>query len=234
MGNGIIPSYRKPLETQKLLMLADSGFLNRYLIVPGSGGEWDFYDEDLAGTNVSLVRGFLDHLVAHAWGAGRNIWDAYDPQAKERLVLWGRQVFNPLMQQTTIEAESIKRLHTYSHIISLLYAWSEQERFVHLSHVEAAIYAVSVSKAFVERLIGHADVEIPKFKRYEIGLEQRVLLKVQKEPGVSIRKIAMDLRKSGSYRDITQTVRSLANLGALRIKKKGKSESLYPGEEESA
>lgn len=209
-----------------------SGFLNRYLIIPGSHSTWDFYDEDMAGVDVNIAKGNLDHLVAHTFGAGRNVWMAYEPDAKERLIEWGRQLFNPLMQLSTLEAESLKRLHTYSHIIALLYAWSAQVPRVTLPHVEAAIAVIAISKAFVEQMIGHSEVEIPKFKQYEMGLEQRIIAKVEREPGVTIRKCCQDLRASGSCQDIIRTARSLATSGAIRLVRKGRSELLYPAEKE--
>jgi hypothetical protein len=216
------------LRTYVSEQMIRSGFLNRYLILPGSHGQWDFYDEEMAGINVSLVKGYLDHLVGYAWGSGRNVWRAYAPEAKERVVAWGRLTFNPLMQSSTLEAESLKRLHTYTHIIALLYAWSELSPMVERRHVEAAIYAITVSKTFVEGLLAEEETEIPKFKQYEISLQEKILQKVHREPGVTVRKVAQDLRKSGSCKDLIQTARLLASSGALVLKKEGRSELLYP------
>lgn len=210
-----------------------SGFLNRYFVVPGSNDEWKFYDEEQAGISVGCVRGYLDDLQNYAWGAGGNVWSAYAPNAKERIKAWGELTFRPIMRSERLEAESVKRLHTYVHVIALLYAWSEKARLVSIQHVEAAIAAVSISKAFVESLIGEEDIEVPKLKRYEMSLEQKIIDKVQKEPGVSVKKVANDLRASGSYRDLVEKMRRLAKEGFIRLERKGKSETLFETEYKS-
>lgn len=203
-----------------------SGFLNRYLIIPGSQTRWRFYDEDMAGIDVGSVRGFLDHLVSRTFGGGRTVWLAYTDDAKERMAVWGTAVFDPLMSQHTLEAESLKRLHTYAHIIALLYAWSAQATQVQLSHVEAAIAVIAISKAFVEQLIGNAEVEIPKFKQYEMSLENKILRTVHAQPHRTLRDIAASLRGSGSYPDIVKSIRQLIAGNLLVVGKKGKSEML--------
>lgn len=210
-----------------------SGFLNRYFVIPGSSDVWRFYDPDQAGIDASLVKGFLDDLVANAWGNGANVWTAYMDDARERLVLWGEQLFTPLMASQSIEAESLKRLHVYAHIICLLYAWSERAPRVLSRHVEAAIYVCTVSKVFVEGLMASEEVEVPKFKKYEMGLEHKIMEKVKREPGVTVRKVCQDLRVTGSCRDIIETSHRLAKNGDLVLKRKGKSESLYFQEETS-
>lgn len=206
-----------------------SGFLNRYFVVPGSNEEWKFYDEEQAGVSVGCVKGYLDDLQNYAWGAGENIWSAYAPDAKERLATWGELTFRPIMRSQRLEAESIKRLHTYVHVIALLYAWSEKARLVTLPHVEAAIAAVAIAKAFVESLVGEKEeLEVPRLKRYEMSLEQKIIEKVHKQPGVTIKKVAEDLRVSGTYRDIAEKARRLCSGdGPLRMVKKGKSETLF-------
>lgn len=216
------------LREQVSTKMIRSGFLNRYFIVPGSGATWDFYDEEQAGVDVGKVKGIADHLKASAWGNGYNVWEAYSRKAKERLVEWGRLFFNPLMASQTIEAESLKRLHVYAHVISLLYAWSEEAREVLPRHVDAAIAAVTVSRAFVEKLLSEHEVEIPKFKQYEMSVEKKIIDKVHREPGVTIKKVAEDLRASGTYRDLSDTARRMAKEGQLLMVKRGKSETLYP------
>lgn len=207
--------------------MISSGFLNRYFIVPGSHDPWKFRDREQSGTRTDKVRGFFDDLAGYAWGNGENVWDAYEPDAEERLAAWGELTFAPVMSSTALEAESVKRLHTYAHIIALLYAWSARAKLVSLPHVEAAITAVTISKTFVQSLIGDEDVTIPPNKQYEMGLEHKILDKVKREPGVTIRKVGEDLRKSGSYKDITERTRQLIQLGVLTVEKVGKSETLY-------
>ena len=204
-----------------------SGFLNCYFVVPGSPSEWDFYDENAAGTNTSILQGSLEHLTSHAWGGGANVWSSYTPEAKERLIGWGRSMFNPIMRESTLEAESLKRLHTYSHIIALLYAWSDRCHAVEIDHVEAGIAATTTSKAFVENLIGESEVEVPKFKQYEMAIEGKIIEKLKKNPGITSRKIEQDLRRSGSCKDIRRSTGDLLQSGLIRREQKGKTYVLY-------
>jgi len=190
-----------------------------------------FHDPHEVVINTDAVQGLTAHLVGRAWGAGRDVLEAYDPEAKARITQWGNAFFNPLMRSTALEAESLKRLHTYSHIISLLYAWSEQCPEVLLRHVEAAITATSISRTFVERLIGQNDIEVPKFKQYQMSLERKIVNKVSKEPGIGIKKLGLGLRGSGTYQDVTELARRLAKEnGELRLVKRGRAEYFFLSE----
>jgi len=218
------------LREQVTPSMMRSGFLNRYLVVPGSHAQWSFYDPDMAGVDAAIVKGLLDHLALRTCGGGRNVWHAYTPEARERLVQWGEPLFGPLMQRTTLEAESLKRLHTYVHIVALLYSWSDQCSTVSLSHVEAAIAAIAISKAFVEQLIGEPDVEIPKFKQYEMNLEEKVLAKIRSEPGITARKVCDDLRRNAPRPDILRVIALLISTQVVREERQGKTKALYVNE----
>lgn len=207
-----------------------SGFLNRYFVVPGSPSDWEFYNREKAGVSANRIKGYADHLIAAAWGAGRTVWDAYSAEAETRLASWGNAFFNPLMRTASLEAESLKRLHTYAHIISLLYAWSEECSAVLPRHVEAAVAVTTISRAFMEQMISKQEVEIPKYKQYQMSLETKILTKVGREPGIGVKKIGNDLRGSGTYQDITETARRLSREGQLRLVKQGRAESFYPSE----
>lgn len=208
-----------------------SGFLNRYLVIPGSSETWRFYDPDQAGINASLIQGFLSDLQAFAWGNGANVWTAYEDDARERLALWGETLFAPLMASQSIEAESLKRLHVYVHIVCLLYAWSERSPFVLLRHVEAAIYVCAISKQFVEGLMSSEEVEVPKFKQYEMSLEHKIIEKVKRVPGLTVRQVASDLRKTAPYEDVRQLTNKLVTAGFIKVSKSGRKETLYDQDE---
>lgn len=209
--------------------MVSSGFLNRYLVVPGSSDQWKLYDPDKAGINANLVKGFLDDLIGYAWGASQNVWLAYSEEARERFVSWGTPVLEPIMNSQSLEAESLRRLHVYAHMICLLYAWSEKLPLVTLRHVEAAIVACEVSKLFVESLMSDdvGDIPLPQYKQWEVSLEHKILAKVNREPGITSRKIARDLARDGTYKDRTQAVRSLIQLEKLLTIKDGKIEHLF-------
>lgn len=209
--------------------MISAGFLNRYFVVPGSSEEWKLYDPDKAGVNANLIKGYLGELVGYAWGAGQNVWLAYDTEARERFVAWGTPVLEPIMNSQSLEAESLRRLHVYAHLLCLLYAWSEKLPLVNLRHVEAIIAACTVSKLFVESLMSAdaSDIALPQYKQWEVSLEHKILAKVRREPGITLRKIARDLARDGTYKDRVQTVRSLYQWEKLSIIKDGKIEHLY-------
>ena len=204
-----------------------SGFLNRYLVLPGSRGTWRFCDEQAAGISVGVLKRAFDDIQNRAWGGGANVWDGYTAEAKERLISWGETFFESLMQSDAIEAEAMKRLHVYSHIVPHLTAWSEQQEKASLPHVEVAIAAITTSHAFLQDLMrSNTDVEIPRFKQYEMQLEQKVIEKVRREPGITQKKVAQDLRKSASYRDVSGTVRRLLT-GHILEHREGQGNTLW-------
>jgi lambda repressor-like predicted transcriptional regulator len=61
--------------------LIRAGFLNRYLVLPGSCGPWRFYHPDAAGLEYGALAGLLDDLVDQRWMGG-NVWDAYTAEAR--------------------------------------------------------------------------------------------------------------------------------------------------------
>lgn len=206
-----------------------SGFLNRYLIVPGSRTPWKYFDPDRAKINADRVKGYLDDLASYEWGDGAAFDLAYTTEARAAIDEWGTPFFEPLMAKQDLEAESLKRLHLYSHVIAFLYAWSEQASLVTKKHVEAAIAVCEVSKLFVESLVADdaGDVMLPQYKQYEVTLEHKILAKVQREPGVTVKAIANDLRRNALYKDIVEMVRSLTKSDRLRIDRRGKSEHVH-------
>jgi hypothetical protein len=100
-----------PLLTQHVGEgLIRAGFLNRYLVLPGSRGPWRFYHLDAAGLEYDALAGLLDDLTDQRW-MGCNVWDAYTAEARARMVTWGEETFEPIMQSDAVEAEALKRLH---------------------------------------------------------------------------------------------------------------------------
>lgn len=206
-----------------------SGFLNRYLILPGSGTPWAYWDPGQARTNAKDVKGYLDELANYAWGFGEAFDLAYEPDAAARMAAWGAPFFEPTMNTHTLEAETLKRLHVYSHVISYLYAWSERSPLVKLRHAEAVIALCEVSRLFVESLMSAdaGDIALPQYKQWEVSLEQKILAKVKRQPGITARKIATDLSRDGTYKDRTQAVSGLIKSGELSVIRDGKIEYLY-------
>jgi hypothetical protein len=148
---------------------------------------------------------------------GGNLWDAYTAEACA-LVTWGTETFDPIMQSDALEAEALKRVHVYAHLVALLYAWSEHTRQIEVPHVEAAIAVITVACDFLQHLMRTpADVEPPAYTRYQIALEQRVLAKVRATPGIARRAVVQSLAgRSAKSGDINTLIDQLITAGLLR------------------
>lgn len=200
-----------------------SGFLNRYLIIPGTLREWKFYTPGAANTSTHTLNGLLEPLRAYAWGAGRSVWEAYSPDALARVKGWGEANLEHLMNDQGLEAEATKRLHVYLHILALLYAWQGGYKLVEPQHVEAAIQVIAVSQEFVRSLMRRAGVEVPKFKQWEIEVERKVFAKIEEKPGITHRELYLLLHRHGSAKDISTIVQKLQENKAVVGIKKGKT-----------
>jgi hypothetical protein len=182
-----------------------SGFLNRFFVLPGDTTPWKFYDPEGAGRIIDTKLGLFDDMLIRKIGEGKTIWEAYEPEALERIKDWGEQTFAPIMQSSELEAESVKRLHVYSHVIGLLYAWGDQRPQVNLDDVECSISAIETSQRFLQALIAEdREPEVPKFKAYEMNLEQRILAKVTEaaERGVRRRAVVQSLQRHATTPDL--------------------------------
>lgn len=173
-----------------------SGFVNRFLVLPGDTTPWTFHDPDGAGKIVSPQLGILDGLTARKVGDGQTVWDAYEPDALVRMVEWGTAFFEPIMNSGSLDAETVKRLHVYAHIICLTYMWGEHRTRINLPDVECAITTIETADAFLRSLVAaEREPVVPQFKAYEISLEQRILAKVTTAAatGAPRRKVVRDL-----------------------------------------
>jgi hypothetical protein len=196
-----------------------SGFLNRFLTLPGDATPWKFYDPDGAGKIIDRNLGVFDHLEAHKMGEGKTVWEAYTPEALSRIVGWGEQTFEPIMQASGLEAESVKRLHVYAHVIGLLYAWGEQRPLVNLEDVECSIAVIETTQRFLQALITEdREPEVPKFKAYEMTLEQRILVKVTEaaERGIRRRTVVQALQRHATTPDLYAFITKMVQAGTLR------------------
>jgi hypothetical protein len=207
-----------------------SGFLNRHLILPGSNGGWTFHEESeqAAGINFDSLTGLLEPFRHHAWPNNEkdNVWLSYDKEARKRMSAWGQETFEPIMNSDSLDAEAMKRLHVYAHILSVLYAWSEKCLKIEMKHVEATISVINVAKSFLEQLMGEPEeVEPPPFKRYEIAIEQKILTLVREQPGLTRREVVRKLMgRSIKSADVNTAINQLAEIGRLHQKEGGTTE----------
>lgn len=210
-----------------------SGFLNRYLVLPGDSTPWKFYDPDGAGKIINQNLGLFDHISVRKVGDGHTVWDAYEPPALARLTQWGADTFEPIMRSTELDAESVKRLHVYAHVIALLYAWSDHRVLVNFEDVECSITVIETARAFLHHLVADdRPPEVPKFQAYEIHLEQRILAKVAEaaEQGVRRRTVVRHLQRHATtpalYLFLTKMVQS-GTLREVAEKVKGAKKPVY-------
>lgn len=206
-----------------------SGFLNRFFVLPGDATPWKFYDPDGAGRIIDTKVGLLDDMPVHKWGEGKTVWQMYEPAALKKVVEWGSATFEPIMQSSELDAESVKRLHVYCQVISFLYAYSERRESVPVEIVECTIPAIETSLKFLLSLIAQdRDPEIPKFKAYEISLEQKILARVKAEKGIRRRTVIRALAgRTATSADISALVGKLLNIGVLTEVVEGKAHKLY-------
>lgn len=208
-----------------------SGFLNRYLVLPGTRRKWKFYDPERAGVDFGKLHGLFDSIPTNPnWSNGANIWDMYTPAAKERLIAWGIPLLEPIMESEDLVAASMKRLHFYAHLVAVSCAYWEGKALADLSHVEMGIAIADISKKFVEELMGTShEPDVPRIKAYEVDLEQKVKAKVKEvgKEGISRRDVVRDLSgKKATSADIYSLISKLVIIGVLEEKEEGKSQKV--------
>lgn len=195
-----------------------SGFLNRYIVLPGDSTPWKFYDPEGAGNIIHQNLGLFDHIPMRKVGDGQTVWEAYEPPAFDRLKSWGEETFEPIMQSSELEAESVKRLHVYAHVIGLLYAWGDQRDVVKIDDVECSISVIETSQRFLQALITEdREPDVPKFKAYEMSLEQRILAKVTEaaERGARRRSVVRALQRHATTPDLYAFITNMVRVGTL-------------------
>ena len=194
-----------------------SGFMNRYLILPGSLTRWTLYDPDAAPIDPAQLS-TLPLDASYTLGLGASVWSLYADDAKFRFLAWGTPLFEgELMNDPDSDLELYKRLHTYAHKIALLYAWSVRSPRITREHVEAAIAVIDTSRAFLQSLLSTAaPLQPPQRVQYEISLTEKILDKIRRESGrVDLRKLAQDLRKSATSADLKRVVDDLLAAAAI-------------------
>lgn len=206
------------------------GFLNRYLTLPGRG-IWREYTGESPRTEE--LRDLLAPLVTHAWGNGQEIKEAYSPQAWERFLDLQRHFFLPLMNDP-VTSEVMKRLHFYLHHVAAVYAWCQKASKIDMLHLQAAVQVISISHQFLLSLLEsqNTHIEPTQFQRYTMGVEQKVLDKVRREPGVTKRKVMQDLHRVASCQDLRKWIDQLITTGLLVGRNVGRGQvQLFPGRE---
>lgn len=201
-----------------------SGYLNRYLILPGES-LWEEFTGQVYST--SSLHDELNGLRSHAWGHGQNLRLAYSDRAWERWLDLQRHFFLPVANDPDT-SEVMKRLHFYFHHVALIYAWSAKSPAIEMDHLKAAVQVISTSHQFLLSLLEtqHAHVEPPPFQRRAMGIEQRILAKINREPGIAKRKLMQDLNCTAGCEELGKCLESLLK-AELIISKPGSRKQVF-------
>lgn len=188
------------------------GFLNRYLILPGSSTAWKLYDEDQAGLDLDKLPGLMAlPLAPHdVFSQNPTLKECYATEAWEWFYAWGLEFFeHGIMTGSAKDVPMTERLHVYFHKIALLYAWAEHAQQVEIEHVEAAKLVIEASYAYLRALAEEgADITIPPAQKYEVDIDNRIRELVRDRPGqLDVSTLYKNhLRKTATYAKIKAAV----------------------------
>jgi hypothetical protein len=183
--------------------LLQSGFVNRYLILPGGTDKWRFHNRASSKMDferLSLVRDQLEQ--APAWEKRETVWDHYDKDAEHRLKEWAEIFFETELMNgpaTGPAADAYRRLHVYAHKVAMIYAAQYHRQDMTIEDVECAITVVETSKKFLDYLLDDAELSAPAIVQYDLDLLQKIREKIRKNSGQYTR------------REIRQRVRAKSN-----------------------
>lgn len=204
-----------------------SGFLNRYLVLPGSHVKWKLF-ADGAGVDYETLRS-LPLPLAHTFGLGADIWQLYAQDALLHWHRWGLPLFEEhlmLTQNGNSAPDVYKRLHTYTHKIAMLYAWSEESPLITLDHLMAAIAVVESSRRYLAHLYAHQTPDLPAYVQARAALDEEILDAVTAAPGLRKDVVCQRLKRNGGYSAVSMAIENLIRSGALAVKLEGERRTL--------
>lgn len=206
--------------------LLRSGFINRYLVLPGTHTRWKLFDES-AGIDYDRLRD-LPLPLAHTFGNGVRVWSLYTPEAIAHWQCWGVPLFQEQLMAPSANgtADIYKRLHTYTHKIAMLYAWSEHSPVITLDHLLPACAVIETSRAFLSQLYDDLAPDVPAFIHARAVLDDEILRLVAAAPGLRKDTLCQRLRRHGGYSTIATAVENLLKAGALRMIPAGEKKTL--------
>jgi len=211
------------------LSMVRSGFLNRYLILPGSHARWQFEDPT-SGINYNQLRTVIPPGRPHAFGLGQDVWTLYDQDAHDYVRLWGDALFGQIMNRNgngEPADDMFRRLHVYAHKIAMLYAWSSSSPLITLSHAMAAKVVVEMSLRYVQQLMADTPPDQPAHLVARGQLEERIVTLVTVAstlvPLVPLtkREVTRKLHGYGGYSTVNEAIERLVKSGELVEIKEG-------------
>ena len=181
-----------------------SGFINRYLILPGGMRRWEFWpnDMDLPESPDLVLKdvaaGWARDLTGHTLGKGRKFPEAFTPEAAEAMRIWGQPYFGSLMAEATALSNIKARLHFYAYHIALLSTWARKAHLVQLQDVAMATCAVETSAKFIDFLYHREVIPLTTVDFSNAMVEQALLARIEKNPGFfTAYKLRESLRRQG-------------------------------------
>lgn len=198
-----------------------SGFLNRYLILPGSHARWRHRDLT-ASVDYAPLRTLIPPGHPHAFGLGKGVWEMHDQDALDYVTHMVSPLFENELMNTNGNgnqtSEAFKRLHVYAHKIAMLYAWSDRSPLIQLAHVMAAKIVVETSLRFLCDLLANAQPELPAHVLARKNLEELVLSAVvSTKTALTLREICDKFKRAWGYSNVAETVERLVKSGVLRV-----------------
>lgn len=198
-----------------------SGFLNRYLVLPGQA-EWQPYTGE--SSDMGSVCGAIDDLRGKGWGGGRELREAYDDEAwghfRNLQLLW----LTPLRRNTEDGATAFARIDVHFHHLALLLAlqdasaWQAGVPFIRRRHVDAAHRVTTTSTTYLWYLLNEFDLQPPmsQERTYSLYLRTTVREKIRLNPGMTERQVKKSLWRLAPPQELSQILVELKRHGELR------------------
>lgn len=212
-----------------------SGLINRHFILPGPEMRWE-YDSPHQYVDYAALEAIQATLPAKmTWGGRVAIRDLYEAEALEYDRAWGQEFFDPIHNPTGEISEHdlapFRRLQVYCRRIAALSAWADRRPLINLDDVGAAHAMVRLSCEYLSHLTEAKPVDMTPSATMGYEIENKVIKRVKREPGITKEALVQGLKKNGGYKMISMAVESLIVSGALTMKKDGKIKKLYPNGE---
>ena len=184
--------------------LINSGFINRYLILPGGMHRWDFWPaieaqpESPDTALAPIAEHWARELSGHVWGHGQKFQQAFTPEAAQAMQAWGIPYFGTVMQEISAISNVKKRLHFYAYHVAMLSAWARKAPLVELADVSLAQCVIDTSAHFIDFLYAREMIPITSADMSNARIEQALLDRIGKRPAFYNKyKLREELRTQG-------------------------------------
>jgi len=206
--------------------LLDQGFVNRYLILPGTATQWRLHNTKTVSVDLQRLRALTGPLLPDPvtredptrWHPEGTLLTLFEPDALARIKEWGEATLEPLMAIDDQRRKVFARMGFYLHHIPFIRAWAGGRSSISLQDVEVSIAVVSLSMRYVETelipdLVGVSSHEnFPPIKAYYKNIELKALAKLTaaRRKGSNERELIDSLATGeATYKDAQVVIESL-------------------------